>query len=153
MIDTILIIDFGSQVTQLIARRIRELNIYSEVKNPDITISEIKKINPKGIIFSGGPSSVYEKGAPTIDKKVFGVNFGSVLGIDQLKINAVEKIACEPIVSKKITCQVLVDFEFVNKKDGLTELLGGLPKTKKIVEYQFVKTGQGWQVLELVEKK
>ena len=91
--------------------------------------------------------------ASLIDKKVFGVNFGSVLGIDQLKINAVEKIACEPIVSKKITCQVLVDFEFVNKKDGLTELLGGLPRTKKIVEYQFVKTGQDWQVLELVEKK
>ena len=84
---------------------------------------------------------------------MFGVNFDSVIGIDQLKINAVEKIACEPIVSKKITCQVLVDFEFVNKKDGLTELLGGLPRTKKIVEYQFVKTGQGWQVLELVEKK
>ena len=42
---------------------------------------------------------------------------GSVLGIDQLKINAIEKIACEPIVNKKITCQVLVDFEFVNKKE------------------------------------
>ncbi len=80
MIDTILIIDFGSQVTQLIARRIRELNIYSEVKNPDITISEIKKINPKGIIFSGGPSSVYEKGAPTIDKKIFDLKI-PILGI------------------------------------------------------------------------
>ena len=89
--------------------------------------------------------------ASLIDKKVFGVNFGSVLGIDQLKINAVEKIACEPIVSKKITCQVFADSEFV-KKNGLTELLGE-PRTKKIVEYQFVKTGQGWQVLELVEKK
>jgi hypothetical protein len=46
---------------------------------------------------------------------LFGVNFGSVIGIDQLKINAVEKIACEPIASKKITCQVFVDFEFVKK--------------------------------------
>jgi hypothetical protein len=88
-----------------------------------------------------------------IDKKFLGVNMGSVLGIDQLKINAIEKIACEPILNKKITCQVLVDFEFVNKKDGLTELLGGVPKTKKVVEYQFVQTSKGWQVLDPVVQK
>jgi hypothetical protein len=88
-----------------------------------------------------------------IDKKFLGVNMGSVLGIDQLKINAIEKIACEPIVNKKITCQVLVDFEFVNKKDGLIELLGGVPKTKKVVEYQFVQTSKGWQVLDPVVQK
>ena len=98
-------------------------------------------------------NSIKEDAANLIDKNFFGVNLGNVLGIDQLKINAVEKIACEPIVNKKITCQVLVDFEFVNKKDGLTELLGGLPKTKKIVEYQFVQTSQGWQVLEPVGQK
>lgn len=98
-------------------------------------------------------NSIKEDAANLIDKKFLGVNLGSVLGIDQLKINAIEKIACEPIVNKKITCQVLVDFEFVNKKDGLTELLGGLPKTKKIVEYQFVQTSQGWQVLDPVVQK
>ena len=98
-------------------------------------------------------NSIKEDAANLIDKKFLGVNLGSVLGIDQLKINAVEKIACEPIVNKKITCQVLVDFDFVNKKDGLTELLGGLPKTRKIVEYQFVQTSQGWQVLEPVGQK
>ena len=92
-------------------------------------------------------NSIKEDAANLIDKNFLGVNLGNVLGIDQLKINAVEKIACEPIVNKNITCQVLVDFEFVNKKDGLTELLGGLPKTKKIVEYQFVQTSRGWQVL------
>lgn len=76
----VLIIDFGSQVTQLIARRIRELNVYSEIKNPGITLNEIKKINPKAIIFSGGPESVYEKDAPTIDQEIF--NFGiPILGI------------------------------------------------------------------------
>lgn len=78
--NSILIIDFGSQVTQLIARRIREFGIYSEVKNPDISIAEIKKIAPKAIIFSGGPSSVYEKGAPTIDKKVFDLGL-PIMGI------------------------------------------------------------------------
>ena len=98
-------------------------------------------------------NSIKEDAANLIDKNFLGVNLGNVLGIDQLKINAVEKIACEPIVNKKITCQVLVDFEFVNKKDGLTELLGGLPKTKKIVEYQFVQTSQGWQVVESVGQK
>jgi hypothetical protein len=46
-----------------------------------------------------------------------------------------------------------VDFEFLHKKDGLTELLGGLPKTKKIVEYQFVQTSQGWQVVDSVGQK
>lgn len=76
----ILIIDFGSQVTQLIARRIRELNVYSEVKNSGITLEEIKKINPKAIILSGGPESVYEKDAPTIDKGVFDLGI-PILGI------------------------------------------------------------------------
>ncbi len=80
MSDTVLIIDFGSQVTQLIARRIREFGVYSEVKNPDISINEIKKINPKAIIFSGGPNSVYEDGAPAIDKKVFDLGL-PILGI------------------------------------------------------------------------
>ncbi len=71
MSNQVLIIDFGSQVTQLIARRIRESGVFCEVKNPDIKLDEIKKIAPKAIIFSGGPNSVYEKGAPTIDKKIF----------------------------------------------------------------------------------
>ncbi len=76
----ILIIDFGSQVTQLIARRIREFNVYCEVKNPDITLAEIKALKPHGIILSGGPESVYAKGAPTVDKKVFELGV-PVLGI------------------------------------------------------------------------
>ncbi|MBM5782562.1 MAG: glutamine-hydrolyzing GMP synthase [Pelagibacterales bacterium] len=80
MSDTVLIIDFGSQVTQLIARRIREFGVYSEVKNPDISIDQIKKLDPKAIIFSGGPNSVYEDGAPTIDKKVFDLKL-PILGI------------------------------------------------------------------------
>lgn len=78
--ETILILDFGSQVTQLIARRIREFNIYCEVKNCDISLEEIKKINPIAIIFSGGPSSVNEEKAPTIDSKIFDLNL-PILGI------------------------------------------------------------------------
>ncbi len=76
----VLIIDFGSQVTQLIARRLREFGVYCEVKNYNLTIEEIKKINPQAIILSGGPASVYEKNSPTIDKKVFDLNI-PILGI------------------------------------------------------------------------
>lgn len=76
----ILIIDFGSQVTQLIARRIREFNVYSEVKNPDITIDEIKQLNPSAIILSGGPNSVYAENAPQIDAAIFTLNL-PILGI------------------------------------------------------------------------
>ncbi|MCE2687699.1 MAG: hypothetical protein LW595_04020, partial [Rickettsiales bacterium] len=65
--SSILIIDFGSQVTQLIARRIRELGVYCEIKNSKISIAEITDFNPNGIIFSGGPCSVYEENSPTID--------------------------------------------------------------------------------------
>ena len=60
----ILIIDFGSQYNQLIARRIRESKVYCRIIPPDTGMDEIKKINPDGIILSGGPSSIYEKKQP-----------------------------------------------------------------------------------------
>ncbi len=62
--DKILILDFGSQYTQLIARRVRELGVYSEIKPFSLSLDEIRKNNPKGIILSGGPSSVYAADAP-----------------------------------------------------------------------------------------
>lgn len=76
----VLIIDFGSQVTQLIARRVREMGVFCEVKNPDINFAEIEQFKPQAVILSGGPSSVYEKDAPTIDKKIFELGV-PVLGI------------------------------------------------------------------------
>src|SRR4030095_3838478 len=69
--DKILILDFGSQYTQLIARRIRENHVYSEIHPFNFPLSEIKKFNPKGIILSGGPSSVYGEGAPVVDPPFF----------------------------------------------------------------------------------
>lgn len=97
--------------------------------------------------------SIKEDTSPLIEKNFLGVNLGDVLGIDQLRINEIEKVSCGPIVNKKVTCQVLVDFEFVNKKDGLSAMLGGIPKTRKIVDYQFVKLNQGWQVVETLNLK
>jgi GMP synthase (glutamine-hydrolysing) len=76
----IMVINFGSQVVHLIARRIRELGVYSEIKPLDITASEIKKLMPEGIILSGGPASVYGKNAPQLDKEIFDLKI-PVLGI------------------------------------------------------------------------
>lgn len=78
--EEILVIDFGSQYTQLIARRIRELKVYSEIIPCTAPFSEIKKRVPKGIILSGGPASVYERDAPKIDREIFGLGI-PVLGI------------------------------------------------------------------------
>ena len=68
--DIVLILDFGSQYTQLIARRIRESRVYSRIVPYNISIKEVKSINPKGIILSGGPASVGEKKSPKIDVKI-----------------------------------------------------------------------------------
>lgn len=78
--DKILILDFGSQYTQLIARRIRELNIYSEIQPFDYPINKIKEFNPKGIVLSGGPSSVLDEGAPNISKELLNLGI-PILGI------------------------------------------------------------------------
>ena len=78
--ELILILDFYGQYNQLIARRIRECNVYTEIVPFDTSLEEIKKKNPKGIIFTGGPASVYEKDAPTIDKEIFNLDI-PILGI------------------------------------------------------------------------
>ena len=78
--ETILIIDFGSQYTQLITRRVREANVYSEIHSHNIVFEYVKKINPAGIILSGGPMSVYDSSAPDIDKKILDLNIPT-LGI------------------------------------------------------------------------
>ncbi|MEK9778356.1 MAG: glutamine-hydrolyzing GMP synthase, partial [Methylophilaceae bacterium] len=78
--DKILILDFGSQYTQLIARRIRELNIYSEIHPYDVDIKTLKEFSPKAIILSGGPNSVYEDDTPKAPKEIFELNI-PILGI------------------------------------------------------------------------
>ncbi len=87
----IAILDFGSQYSELIARRIRETQVYSEVLPYYTTAAELAKYSPKGIIFSGGPSSVYDQGAPTSDPEIWnlgvpilGVCYGMQLMVQQL---------------------------------------------------------------------
>ncbi|MGL6146237.1 MAG: glutamine-hydrolyzing GMP synthase [Macrococcoides caseolyticum] len=78
--ELILVLDFGSQYNQLITRRIREMGVYSELHDHEISIEEIKKMNPKGIILSGGPNSVYEEGSFTVDPEIFNLGV-PVMGI------------------------------------------------------------------------
>jgi len=76
----ILILDFGSQYTMLIARRVRELKVYSEIHPFNVDLSFIRKFRPSGIILSGGPASVYEEGAPSLPEEVLSLGI-PVLGI------------------------------------------------------------------------
>ncbi len=78
--EEILILDFYGQYNQLIARRVRECNVYSEIVPFDTSIEKIQEISPKGIIFTGGPSSVYEENAPMVDKRIFELGI-PILGI------------------------------------------------------------------------
>lgn len=80
MQQTLIILDFGSQYTQLIARRARELGVYSLIISHNTNLIKLKSLNPTAIILSGGPNSVYAKGAPRVDKKVFELGV-PVLGI------------------------------------------------------------------------
>jgi len=78
--DKIVVLDFGSQYSHLICRRIREFSVYAELVPYDISYEELQKHNPKGIIFSGGPASVYNSDAPIPDNKIFDMNL-PLLGI------------------------------------------------------------------------
>ena len=79
-LDTILVLDFGSQYTQLIARRIRELDIFSVILPWDISKERITQLNPKGIILSGGPESVTKNNTPRIPEIIFDLEI-PILGI------------------------------------------------------------------------
>lgn len=76
----ILIVDFGSQTAHLIGRRLRQIGVKTDYINPEEAIETINKLKPQGIILSGGPSSVYDEGAPTVAKKIFDLGI-PVLGI------------------------------------------------------------------------
>ena len=69
--ETVIVLDFGGQYNQLIARRVRENNVYCEIYSYKTDLSVIKAKNPKGIIFTGGPNSVYLEDSPTIDPEIF----------------------------------------------------------------------------------
>jgi GMP synthase (glutamine-hydrolysing) len=89
--EKILVLDFGSQYAQLIARRVREQNVYCEIVRHDISPLRVREITPKGLILSGGPASVYQSGAPRCDPQLFQ------LGIPVLGICYGMQLACEAL--------------------------------------------------------
>ena len=94
--DKILIIDFGSQYTQLIARRVRELNVYCEIFPYDASIEKINSFEARGIVLSGGPNSVYENETPNVSSHIFdlgipilGICYGMQTMVNQLGGNVI----------------------------------------------------------------
>ena len=78
--ELVIVLAFGGQYNQLIARRVRECNVYCEVKPYTMSLDEIRKMNPKGIIFTGGPNSVYDEASPHYTKEIFEAGI-PILGI------------------------------------------------------------------------
>ncbi|MFM7184748.1 MAG: glutamine-hydrolyzing GMP synthase [Planctomycetota bacterium] len=89
--ERVLVLDFGSQYAQLIARRVREQHVYCEIVRHDIAADRIRELAPRGIILSGGPASVYEAGAPRCDREIFR------LGIPVLGICYGMQLACDAL--------------------------------------------------------
>src|SRR5947209_12330967 len=92
--ERILIVDFGAQYGQLIARRVREQNVFCQLVRHDLPASRVAELRPRGLIFSGGPASVYEAGAPKCDPAVFD------LGVPVLGICYGMQLACQVLGSE-----------------------------------------------------
>ena len=111
--ELVLVLDFGGQYNQLIARRVRECNVYCEVHPYNLSVEKIREMNPKGIIFTGGPNSVYGENSPLCDKSIFELGI-PVLGIcygSQLMSHVLGgKVATAP-VSEYGKTEVAVDVE------------------------------------------
>src|SRR5688572_30209905 len=89
--ERILIFDFGAQYGQLIARRVREQNVFCQILRHDLSAQRVRELKPRGLIFSGGPASVYEPGAPQCDPKLFE------LGVPVLGICYGMQLACQAL--------------------------------------------------------
>ncbi len=90
--EKVLVLDFGSQYAQLIARRVRQQQVYCEIVRHDISAERIGQLAPKGLILSGGPSSVYETGAPKCDPQIFDLGLPSPTGTEDLAENFMSAI-------------------------------------------------------------
>ena len=98
--ERILVLDFGGQYNQLIARRVRDEGVYAEVYSSDIGIEKIKELNPKGIIFTGGPQSVYKEESQHIGKEIFELGipiFGFCYGAQLIAYELGGEVATAPV--------------------------------------------------------
>ena len=124
--EIVIILDFGAQYTQLIARRVREIGVYCEILRFNAPVDEIQRKNPRGIILSGGPASVYEQGAPHCDRRVIEMGvpvLGICYGVQLLSYFLGGEVA--PSRRREYGYA-----EIEQKRDGL--LLTGLPSPLKV---------------------
>ncbi|OGH24181.1 MAG: hypothetical protein A3B47_04950 [Candidatus Levybacteria bacterium RIFCSPLOWO2_01_FULL_39_24] len=123
----IIIVDFGSQTTHLIARRIKELGCDIKIVHPEEILKQIQNDKPEGIIFSGGPASVYEKNAPIVNKKIFSLNI-PILGICYgLQLTA-HLLGGKVISGKKEYGPTKLKIQFSNGESKV-KIAKGLPKS------------------------
>ena len=144
--ELVLVLDFGGQYNQLIARRVRECNVYCEVHPYNLSIEKIKELNPKGIIFTGGPASVYGAGSPLCEKEIFDLNI-PILGIcygSQLMAHLLGGCVEHAETSEYGKTPIIVDttsklFENVDKETicwmSHTDLIKEVPTGFKITSY------------------
>ena len=144
--ELVLVLDFGGQYNQLIARRVRECNVYCEVHPYNFSIKKIKELNPKGIIFTGGPASVYGAGSPLCEKEIFDLNI-PILGIcygSQLMAHLLDGRVEHAETSEYGKTPIIVDttsklFENVDKETicwmSHTDLIKEVPTGFKVTSY------------------
>lgn len=141
--QTVLVIDFGGQYNQLIARRVREHNVYCEVMNYKHSIDEIKEKHPVGIIFTGGPNSVYEENAPSCPAEIFelgipilGICYGAQL-MSKLLGGRVEKAETREYGKKTITLSCSPLFKGIEKESvcwmSHTDYIAEAPQGSEII--------------------
>jgi GMP synthase (glutamine-hydrolysing) len=128
--DRVVILDFGSQYTQLIARRLRELQVYSEILPPHVKPADLQRREPKGIVLSGGPDSVFDKGAPRCDPKTFELGV-PVLGVCYGMQLMSHLLGGEVKRSGRREYGQAV-FEPQNGTNGAGAMLRGLPKRMRV---------------------
>ena len=120
--QTVLVVDFGGQYNQLIVRRVRNLGVYAELVPNTITIEKIKSYDPIGIIFTGGPHSVYKEDSPKVDKEIFNLGvpiFGICYGMQLMSyMNGGSVVRCDiaEYGTKKIRYSDSVIFEGMDKE-------------------------------------
>ncbi|WP_102401248.1 glutamine-hydrolyzing GMP synthase [Haloimpatiens massiliensis] len=142
--ELVLVVDFGGQYNQLIARRVRENGVYCEIIPYDYSIEKIKEKNPKGIIFTGGPNSVYAEGAPRVDEEIFQLGV-PILGIcygDQLMAHSLGGDVTSPDKREYGKTELDIDkdnllFEGVKEKDQCwmshTDYISKAPEGFKVI--------------------
>ncbi len=119
--ERVLVLDFGSQYAQLIARRVREQHVFCEIVRHDISVEQIREHHPKGLILSGGPSSVYEGAAPKCDERIFS------MGLPVLGICYGMQLACQALGGEVENASSREYGPASCAIDGHSELFDGLP--------------------------